>query len=152
MPSETNGPCMYRGEEIFSCRQCGDCCNGYGGTYVSRGDVEAIAAYIGIDPEQFAERFCSKSGDRLVLAQQENSFCIFWKERICSIHPVKPKMCRAWPFIESLLVDPENWEKMASMCPGIRQGVPAEVVQKCVKAMLAENQNHKATKDTKIII
>ena len=152
MPSETNGVCMYRGEEIFSCRQCGDCCNGYGGTYVSRGDVEAIAAYIGIDPEQFAERFCSKSGNRLVLAQQENSFCIFWKERICSIHPVKPKMCRAWPFIKSLLVDPENWEKMASMCPGIRRGVPAEVVQKCVKAMLAENQNHKGTKDTKISI
>ena len=150
MPSEAKAVCMYQGEQIFSCQQCGDCCNGYGGTYVSRADIEAIAAYIGKDPGQFVKKYCSKSGDRLVLAQQESGFCIFWKERICSIHPVKPRMCRAWPFIENLLVDPDNWEKMASMCPGIRKGVPAEVVKKCVKAMRAENQNHKGTKDTKI--
>ncbi len=136
MPSEATEACMYRGEEIFSCKQCGDCCKGYGGTYVSQTDVEAIAAYIGTEPERFAERYCTKSGDRLVLVQQESGFCIFWKDRMCGIHPVKPKMCKAWPFIRNLIVDPDNWENMASMCPGIRKGVPAEVVQKCVENML----------------
>jgi len=136
MPSDAVDACRYCGEEIFTCQQCGECCKGYGGTYVSRADVEAIAAYIGVDPAHIEEAYCTRSGDRLVLVQQESGFCIFWKDRICSIHPVKPKMCRAWPYISNLLVDPTNWEKMASMCPGIRKGVPAEAVKKCVKAML----------------
>ena len=139
MPSETCEACMYRGEAIFSCKQCGDCCKGYGGTYVSRTDVEAIAAYIGMDPARFEEKYCTTSGDRLVLVQQESGFCSFWKDRICTIHPVKPSMCREWPFIRSVLVDAGNWEKMASMCPGIRRGVPAEVVRKCVETMLTND-------------
>ena len=139
MPSDPAEACMYKGEAIFTCRQCGECCKGYGGTYVSRADVEAIAAYIGVEPELVEKKYCTQSGDRLVLVQQESDFCIFWKDKICSIHPVKPEMCRAWPYIKSVLVDPENWEKMASMCPGIRKGVPADVVKKCVEAMLDYN-------------
>jgi Fe-S-cluster containining protein len=135
MTSETPEACLYRGEEIFSCQRCGDCCQGYGGTYVSRTDVKAIAAYIGTNPEQFEKRYCTKSGDRLLLVQQESGFCVFWQDRMCGIHPVKPRMCKAWPYIGGLLADPENWEKMATMCPGIRKGVPAEVIQKCVATM-----------------
>jgi Fe-S-cluster containining protein len=131
---------MYKGEAIFTCRQCGECCKGYGGTYVSRADVEAIAAYIGEEPELVEKKYCTQSGDRLVLVQQESDFCIFWKDKICSIHPVKPRMCRAWPYIKSVVVDPENWEKMASMCPGIRKGVPADVVKKCVEVMLGTSE------------
>ena len=141
MPSDVGDACRHRGEKIFTCQQCGECCKGYGGTYVSRADVEAIAAYINVDPAHVEERYCTRSGDRLVLVQQESGFCIFWKDRICSIHPVKPKMCRAWPYINNLLVDPTNWEKMASMCPGIRKGVPAEVVKRCVEAMRDSKAN-----------
>jgi len=136
MPCDATKACLYRGEEIFSCTQCGDCCKGYGGTYISRADVNSIATYIGMGPEQFEHTYCAASGGRWVLAQQENGFCVFWQDRMCGIHPVKPKMCKAWPFIRNLLVDPGNWEKMASMCPGIRKGVPSEVVQKCVETML----------------
>ena len=136
MPSEAIDACLHEGEEIFTCQQCGECCKGYGGTYVSRADIEAIAAYIGVDPARFKKKYCTQSGDRLLLIQQESGFCIFSKDKICSIHPVKPEMCRAWPFIRSVRVDPDNWEKMASMCPGICKGVPVDVVQRCVEAML----------------
>ena len=134
MPSDHEDVCTYRGVEIFTCQQCGDCCRGYGGTYVDREDMRTIAAYIGEDPDRFEEKYCSNSGRKRVLAQQENGFCIFWREPMCGIHPVKPRMCREWPFIRNLLVDPANWEKMASMCPGIRKGVPADVILKCVRA------------------
>ena len=116
----------------------------------ARTDVKSIATYIGMDPEQFEKKYCATSGDRWVLAQQENGFCVFWQDRMCGIHPVKPKMCKAWPFIRNLLVDPGNWEKMASMCPGIRKGVPAEVVQKCVETMLGhENERMVRNQPTK---
>ncbi|MCG6910966.1 MAG: YkgJ family cysteine cluster protein [Deltaproteobacteria bacterium] len=139
MPFEKEASCVYRGESIFTCVQCGECCRGYGGTYVSREEMRAIAAYIGEDIRGFEKKYCDDSGGKAVLSQQENGFCIFWRDRMCGIHPVKPRMCREWPFIRSLLCDPSNWEKMASMCPGIRKGVPADVVKKCVEAML-ENE------------
>jgi hypothetical protein len=45
-------------------------------------------------------------------------------------------MCKAWPFIESILVDVNNWQIMAASCPGIRIDVPDSVVMECVKKEL----------------
>jgi len=42
-------------------------------------------------------------------------------------------MCRLWPFIESVLVDIDNWQIMAGMCPGIRSDVPDKSVRECIK-------------------
>ncbi|MDO9112074.1 MAG: YkgJ family cysteine cluster protein [Desulfatirhabdiaceae bacterium] len=122
--------------EIFNCQQCGDCCKGFGGTYVSAEDVQAIAAYIQIDPQIFPEKFCQLSGDKSVLAQAENGYCVFWKDKICTIHPVKPRMCKDWPFISNVLKDPQNWHIMAGFCPGIRTDVtPSEIVA-CVHSQI----------------
>ncbi len=116
---------------IFDCCKCGDCCRGYGGTYVTPGDIRRIAAYIGEDPDSFQARYCQMSGRRPVLAQAENGYCIFWKE-LCSIHPVKPRMCRRWPFIDAVLEDVQNWRMMASTCPGMRTDQPDGVIRESV--------------------
>ncbi len=121
------------GFAIFDCKQCGECCKGYGGTYVTQKDIQAIAAYIGTDPAHFVEKYCRMSGSRPVLAQGENGYCIFWKEKICTIHPVKPRMCKAWPFIQSVLTDAGNWRAMAGSCPGMRTDVPDEMILACVR-------------------
>jgi hypothetical protein len=42
-------------------------------------------------------------------------------------------MCRAWPFIPSILIDPNNWNLMASMCPGMRTNYPDDVIVNCVR-------------------
>ena len=130
MPSDVPEP-----GDIFTCRQCGDCCKGYGGTYVSRKDIERISAYLQMDPDHFVKTCCSRSGSRYVLSQQENGYCRFW-DRNCTIHAVKPNMCNAWPFIASVLIDAGNWLIMAGSCPGIRTDVPDEAVQACVKKVL----------------
>lgn len=118
--------------DIFECRKCGDCCTGYGGTFVSEKDIQAIADFIGIDRERFVKAYCQLSGDKPLLAQGENGKCVFW-DGLCTIHPVKPRMCKAWPFIEGVLRHPENWDIMASVCPGMRTNVPREVLLKIVK-------------------
>ena len=82
-----------RSDRIFECRMCGDCCKGYGGTYVSEADIAAIAAYLGMDSSTFKSRYCVLSGAKSLLAQQPNGYCIFW-DKLCKIHPVKPHMCR----------------------------------------------------------
>jgi hypothetical protein len=45
-------------ENVFTCNQCGDCCIGFGGTYVTDQDIERISAYIGVDPRAFVRQFC----------------------------------------------------------------------------------------------
>ncbi len=137
MPSESSQKTVPAGqpapEDIFECRRCGECCNGYGGTYVTREDIEAIAEFIGADPERFLGDFCQMSGSRPVLAAGDNGYCIFWKDKICTIHPVKPRMCRVWPFLESVVTDPANWRIMSSMCPGIRTDVSDAEIVRCVR-------------------
>ncbi|MEZ4524987.1 MAG: YkgJ family cysteine cluster protein [Desulfobacterales bacterium] len=71
------------------------------------------------------------SGSRPVLAQ--SGYCVFWKEKICTIHPVKPRMCKAWPFIQSVLTDVNNWRMMAGSCPGMRTDVPDDMILACAQ-------------------
>ena len=132
--------------DIFNCIQCGDCCKGYGGTYVTEADIEAIATYIQKTPEIVRTQFCQMSGSRPLLKQREDGFCVF-HDQLCTIHPVKPRMCRAWPFIESVLIDANNWQMMGSCCPGIRTDQPAETVQACVAAQLQQERGSAPQED-----
>ena len=109
-------------ETFFVCTQCGECCKGYGGTYVSDNDIAAIAAFLSREPSQIRAAFCNPSGRRWVLAQRADGYCVFWDGN-CTIHPVKPLMCRQWPFIPGLRADPANWHIMAGMCPGMKRDI-----------------------------
>lgn len=121
--------------ELFNCKKCGDCCRGYGGTYVTNADIAAIAEYIESDPDTFIRDYCTLSGEKPVLKQGESGYCIFWN-RLCTIHPVKPRMCKAWPFLSSVLIDISNWHIMANSCPGINADVSADRIRKGVRAEL----------------
>jgi Fe-S-cluster containining protein len=132
MPSKSLAP-----EDIFTCKKCGDCCKGYGGTYVTPENIAAIASYIHTDPETFLKNYCQISGGKPVLAVDENGWCVFFDET-CTIHPVKPAMCRAWPFIKSVLKDVQNWHIMAGVCMGIRTNFPDEAILACVRKMVEE--------------
>ena len=104
--------------QLFDCTLCGDCCKGYGGTYLEAADIDAIARFIGISARRLLAQYTRISGGRRLLVQGKSGYCIFW-DRVCTIHPVKPHMCRQWPFIRSILVDVDNWRAMASICPGM---------------------------------
>lgn len=108
--------------DFFECTQCGQCCKGYGGTYVSEADIAAIAIFLGISSASFRKHYCSLSGGKPLLAQRSDGYCIFFEQN-CSIHQVKPRMCRRWPFIPGVLADVDNWRAMADSCPGIRADV-----------------------------
>lgn len=124
-----------RPEDIFECCQCGDCCTGYGGTYVNEKDISRIAAFINTRPETFKKNYCQISDGKPVLKTGDNDKCIFFDPASqCTIHPVKPKMCKAWPFIENILRAPGNWNIMSDACPGIRTGFTQEQIKNCVKS------------------
>ena len=131
---------MIETAAFFKCRKCGECCKGYGGTYLTDNDIQIISQYIDSNPRRFVDRYCSLSGNRPVLAQSKNGYCVFW-DRLCKIHPVKPLMCRKWPFLESILVDSANWLIMADSCPGIQTDVDLAKVEKIIWHMMKHNWN-----------
>ncbi len=128
--------CSISASEFFECTQCGQCCKGFGGTYVSEADILAIAGFLGMSPDTFRDRCCVLSGGRPLLAQRADGYCIFFEEN-CSIHPVKPRMCRRWPFIPGVLADIGNWRAMADTCPGIRP----EVNEACLRRYIQHALN-----------
>ena len=133
---------MMTGDDIFQCRMCGACCSGFGGTYVSQADIERISAFIGCDPGRFTSKYCSPSGSRWVLATADNGKCVFFDDNItCTIHPVKPTMCRAWPFIRTVVTHPENWDAMANSCPGMKKGVSHDTLQRIVSEEIKKRKN-----------
>lgn len=127
-------------ESLFSCTLCGDCCKGYGGTYLSNADIDAIANCLGISRNRLIADYTSPSGDRRVIAQSQNGYCIFW-DKLCTIHGVKPKMCRQWPFIPSILVDVDNWRAMAASCPGMDADATDLKIVECVKKVVKDDQS-----------
>ena len=121
--------------DFFECTQCGQCCKGYGGTYVSEADIAAIARFLGVSAATFQSRYCAISGGKPLLAQRADGYCIFY-ENNCSIHPVKPRMCRRWPFIPAVLADVANWRAMADACPGMGPDVDETALRQYVQHAL----------------
>ena len=60
----------------------------------------------------------STTGPRLTVAP--NGVCVFLQEgNLCRVHPVKPFICRQWPFLPALLVNSDELEHAKGACPGI---------------------------------
>ena len=131
-------PEPLRPEDIFRCRQCGECCRGFGGTVVNRRERQAIADYLGISLARFERQHCAVSGSKLVIAQGRDQFCCFFRDKLCGIHPVKPRMCRSWPFIQGVLADPANWRSMAAQCPGMTADLSDEQIRRVVARVVAK--------------
>jgi uncharacterized protein len=133
----------------FTCTQCGNCCTGGPGyVWVSEQEIQRLAAFLELTPEQVLSRYCRKFGDRWSFKERRtpagNYDCVFLKEidaparpvgrelpqgapvpqkrRICSIYSMRPLQCRTWPFWGSLLSGKQAWDNAGRKCPGINRG------------------------------
>jgi len=77
-----------------------------------------MAAFLETDEEDFRSRYLEASslGTRLTIA---NGVCVFLEDNRCRVHPVKPLICRQWPYLPALLVDAEEFEAAKGACPGL---------------------------------
>jgi len=82
--------------------------------------------------------YTRKVGDQRTLREQANGDCVFYdRQRGCTVYPVRPRQCRTWPFWESNLATPEDWERTESICPGSGQGelIPVEEITRRMKVI-----------------
>jgi len=101
----------------FRCQRCGNCCRVPGYVVLSDAEIDAIAAYIGIDSYQFTETYTRLTENRagLSLVEKGDGSCVFLSaDNGCLIESVKPRQCREFPF---------GWryEAMRDTCPGWRE-------------------------------
>jgi Fe-S-cluster containining protein len=104
---------------VFQCQQCGDCCVGRGGILVQPDEVKAMAVLLSLPEAEFCRRFVEASalGPRLTVA---DGVCVFLMAGgLCRVHAVKPFICRQWPFLPAILMDPDELDNAKTACPGL---------------------------------
>ena len=107
----------------FECARCGECCRGAPGyVWVTGGEVARIARFLGIEVAAFRRQFVRQVGSRLSLKERDDGDCVFYQEG-CLIYPVRPTQCVIFPFWESNLRSPGDWDRLAGECPGVNGGV-----------------------------
>jgi Fe-S-cluster containining protein len=111
----------------FSCAGCGDCCGQDPGTVEFTADEErAMAAFLGVDIEQFRESYVWRKYGVISLKEKKNYDCVFLhrdeKNVRCKIYPVRPKQCRSFPFWPEILENEQEWNNYSLLCPGMDAG------------------------------
>lgn len=119
----TSSP-WYQNGLSFKCTGCGKCCTGSPGVvWVTENEIQLIAKFLNISPEEVFAKHIRKLGDRLALNEQKpknNQFdCTFLKGKQCEIYPVRPKQCQTFPWWTENLKSPEAWNEAAEYCEGI---------------------------------
>jgi len=119
----------YAGGLHFECIGCGACCSGpsHGYIWVTRPEIQLIADFLKIEPEQLRQRYLRRVGLRTTIIEHPNTKdCVFLQmiegQKRCTIYPVRPSQCRTWPFWPDNLASPDAWNKAAQRCPGINRG------------------------------
>jgi Fe-S-cluster containining protein len=115
----------YREGLRFTCTQCGDCCTGAPGyVWVNDEEIARLAEVVGESLERFERLYVRKVGARRSLVEFPNGDCVFFdtEKRRCSVYQARPRQCRTWPFWDSNLRTPEDWEETCRACPGSGQG------------------------------
>ena len=129
----------YAGGLAFACTQCGRCCTGEPGfVWVTDDEVAALAAFRKEPVEEFTALYTRRARGRRTLKEKANGDCVFYdRDRGCTVYPARPPQCRTWPFWESNVETPADWEQTKAACPGSGRGelIPAEEITRRVKVI-----------------
>ncbi len=123
----------------FTCSQCGDCCTGAPGfVWVTDDELAAIAKYLGRPVAEVRDLYSRSARGKRTLRERDNGDCVFLDaKKGCTIYPVRPPQCRTWPFWDSNVETPEEWQKTCEVCPGsgIGELIPVEEISRRLKVI-----------------
>ncbi|MFT5302903.1 MAG: Fe-S-cluster containining protein [Mariniblastus sp.] len=115
----------YKDGLKFSCSGCGDCCTGAPGfVWVNQEEVAEMAKLVELSIDDFHAQYTRKIGIRHSLKEFSNGDCYFFDQetRKCQVYEARPRQCKTWPFWDSNLKTPEDWERTCDDCPGSGTG------------------------------
>ncbi len=107
----------------FECqRGCTRCCEVEGYVYLTEADLENMARFTRLAPEEFERRYVYRTRHLLRLRKPRGKQWHFLETGGCRVHPVKPVQCRLFPYWPDLIGNRAEWRRTARYCPGIGQG------------------------------
>jgi len=116
----------------FSCQPgCTKCCEVQGFVYLTEGDLQNMAEYVGLPARAFEDKYVVRFKQLLRLRKPRRAQCHFLTKEGCSVHPVKPVQCRLYPFWPELVEERAQWEAERKMCPGIGKGELIQIGRAC---------------------
>ncbi len=131
----------YKDGLRFTCTQCGRCCGGAPGyVWVNAAEITAMSQAMEMDEDSFCKKFVRQVGRRRSLVEYPDGDCIFLdpESRHCLVYEDRPAQCRTWPFWDSTLKTPEDWDETCEVCPGAGKGK----LHKIEKIETARKSNH----------
>ncbi len=114
----------------FQCHRCARCCSaGAGYVFLEAGEEQPLARRLGLSSEEFERRYVRtvrhpRSG-RLVRALREQGrgeggrCALLEGANECSVYEDRPAHCKSFPYWDSVLDDPQGFERARATCPGI---------------------------------
>jgi uncharacterized protein len=122
----------YQGGLRFRCTQCGHCCTGAPGyVWVTDAEIAAIAELRNEPVEQVIAMHTRPTKRGRSLRENANGDCVFYdKAAGCTVYAARPAQCRTWPFWESNVKSPKDWQRTCEICPGSGQGdlIPSDEI------------------------
>jgi Fe-S-cluster containining protein len=129
----------YKDGLRFTCTRCGHCCTGEPGyVWVTDDELRALAEFRGETVEEVRGLYTRWSDRGRILREKANGDCVFYDRRKgCTVYAVRPAQCRTWPFWESNLQTPQDWEDTCKVCPGSGKGelIPVEEITRRMKVI-----------------
>jgi Fe-S-cluster containining protein len=120
----------------FACQAgCTECCTQKGFVYLTEGDLQRMAEFLGMDAAAFERKYVYRTRHLLRLRVPREAQCHFLRAGGCSVHEVKPTQCRIFPFWPELVESRREWRRAARYCPGMGKG---ELVQIAVAKAQSE--------------
>jgi uncharacterized protein len=112
-------PMTVVSQPVFQCQQCGECCEGRGGILPTPNEIVLIAQFLKVFVAQLKQNFLESTPLGLAVKNKPTGGCIFNEQGRCRIHPVKPRICRDWPFLPAILLHANEFEAAKAACPGL---------------------------------
>jgi Fe-S-cluster containining protein len=98
----------------FHCRQCGECCTSHTvGVRITGPEAERLAEREGLTLAAFTSQVLDDR-DTFIIPQP----CRYFSGNMCTVHDIKPSVCRKYPFNRREVVDRRTAWVVIAGCPG----------------------------------
>ena len=87
-------------------------------------EARNAAAFLGLDEAAFHRLYLEPGGPPWNIGLGGDGRCRLQEfGGLCLIHPVKPAVCRLWPFLPPLMARESAFLEAGSACPGLAAGL-----------------------------
>ncbi|MDB6171085.1 MAG: hypothetical protein JWL59_396 [Chthoniobacteraceae bacterium] len=102
----------------YQCQRCTNCCRWPGFVKVGEEEIAAIARFLGLDDDNFIQRYTRlrPQRDGLALIDKPNGECFFLEGRDCVLQSVKPLQCAGFPNTWNF----PGWREVCEAVPELR--------------------------------